>query len=85
MSDYEIRTTALVVLPKGESIFSERGTRIQIEDEAAGEFLRISQIHDGTSQGTILIDPEEWPAILKGITLMLDEIQRHQNAPKHKP
>lgn len=65
-TDYQTITTSLIVLPKGESIFSNRATTIRIEDEGAGPFLVIEQFpddspKDGTQQ--IRIDANELEAI----------------------
>jgi len=40
---YETRITRLSVIPREEPIFSEQATHIAIEDEAAGEFVKVSQ------------------------------------------
>ena len=66
MADYEIQTLSLIVKPKGEPIFSERATTVTREDEAAGEFVAISQ--DGQ---TIRIDRGEWSAIKEAVDRML--------------
>lgn len=46
--------------------FHERATVITVEDEAAGEFLKIHQPHVN-EDGTILIDPDEWPILKQAI------------------
>lgn len=60
------RPTQWTIIPEGEAIFHERATVITVEDEAAGEFLRVHQHHvnDG---GTILIDSDEWPVLRQAI------------------
>ena len=59
---YITRTTQLTVLPKCDPTYSERATTITIIDEAAGEYVEVSQSgrDDG---GKICIDPEEWPSL----------------------
>ena len=47
-------------------IFNEQVTVIAVEDEAAGEFLRVQQ-HHAKDEGTIFIDPSEWPALRKAL------------------
>jgi hypothetical protein len=64
----ETRTLALVLLPDGEPIFHERATRIEIDDEGAGEFVVLHQ-HDGKAK----IDPSEWPALRDAIDRMVAE------------
>ena len=41
MKPYETRVTQLTVAPEGEAIFSEAATTITIDDEAAGEFVKV--------------------------------------------
>jgi hypothetical protein len=63
---YEIRTTQVTVLPTTESIFSEMATTVTIVDEAAGEFVEVSQ--SGTADyGKIAIDSGEWPTLRDAI------------------
>lgn len=66
-SKYEIRTTAWAVGPAKEPLFSEMITSIRIEDEAAGEFLILSQEPGGRQAGELAISPEEWPLIRDAI------------------
>lgn len=86
--EYQTITTSLIVLPKGESIFSEQATTIRIEDEGAGPFLVIQQFpddppKDGTQQ--IRIDATELEAIydaanqLKGVCRLLDSWQQQKD------
>jgi len=69
---HETRITAIVVLPKGEDLFSETSTTIEIRDEAAGEFLRVSQV-DGhvANEKHLLLDPDEWPVVRAAIDMMI--------------
>lgn len=86
--EYQTITTSLIVLPKGESIFSDRATTIRIEDEGAGPFLVIEQHpddspKDGTHQ--IRIDANELEAIydaanqLRGVCRLLDSWQQQKD------
>ena len=47
-----------------EAVCKEQVTVITVEDEAAGEFLRLQQ-HHVEDKGTIFIDPSEWPVLRK--------------------
>ena len=67
---YETRILSLIVLPKGDDIFSEQATTIKIEDEAGGEFIAIEQ-SGLVDSGKISIDPMEWPAIRAAIDRMI--------------
>lgn len=72
---YETRTTKLTILPKGEPLFCEGATEIEIVDEAAGEFLEVSQCSDA-HQGKIKIDIYEWPTLKAGIERMIKECRK---------
>ena len=68
--EYETRATRVTVAPKGEPIFSEQVTHIEIDDEAAGEFIVIKQQRgqpDPDLLEAILVDRNEWPHIRKAI------------------
>lgn len=70
MSEYKTRVARLTVLPHSQALYSDLATNIEIVDEAAGEFLEISQTRtDGLSK--IAIDPLEWPAIRAAIEQMI--------------
>lgn len=56
-TQYETRIKALVVAPVGEPIFSEKATEISVDDEASGEFVKISQSYDQAKNGEIILDP----------------------------
>jgi len=64
--NYETRTTKMIVGVKGEQLFHCSVTEIEILDEAAGEFLEISQ-----EGGKLRFDPEEWPHVRNAIEKML--------------
>ena len=70
MNDYETRTTCLVVAPKGEPIFSETATHVQIVDEAGGEFVELKQSASPVL-GKIQINPEEWPFLRSAIDQLI--------------
>ena len=59
-----------MILPETEPIFSERGTRIEIVDESAGEYVEVSQ-EGRTDLGKIAIEPEEWPELRAAIDRMI--------------
>lgn len=68
--EYEVRTTAMTVAPVGEPIFSVQATTVRIDDEAAGEFLVVSQSADSGPDNCIRISPEEWPTLRDAIDRM---------------
>ena len=63
--NYETRTTKMIVGVKGEQIFDDSVTEIEIVDEAAGEFLEISQ-----DDVKLRFDAEEWPHVRDAIEKM---------------
>ena len=72
---YETRTTSVTVYPAGESMYSELATKIEITDEAGGEFVEVSQ--SGRNDiGKIAINPEEWPDLREAINRMIQECRK---------
>lgn len=70
----ERRVLKVSVLPEGESLFSERSTEIEIEDEGAGEFVKVRQEGGHTDYSKhLLFDPDEWPSIRDAIDQMIGE------------
>jgi hypothetical protein len=55
----------MIVGVKGEQIFDDSVTEVEIVDEAAGEFLEISQ-----EGGKLRFDPEEWPHVRDAVEKM---------------
>lgn len=85
---YRTIITSLMVLPAGDSIFSEQATTIRIEDEGAGAFLVIEQHPnhtptDGSQQ--IRIDCVEWTHIkeagdrMMAVCMSLNEQERQRD------
>jgi len=73
------RVVKIAVLPKGEETFSDKATFVEIVDEAAGEFLEVSQ-HCGIEEQKIRLDDDEWPVVRAAIDEMVKEIKKHQRA-----
>ena len=71
---YRTRITQLTVVPEGEPSFSEMGTTVEIENEAAGEFVVVAQ-NARTDMGKITINPEEWPALRAAINQMIEQCE----------
>lgn len=67
---YETRILAMVVLPEGREIFDALATKVEIDDEGAGEYLSLSQ-----DEGKIRLDREEWPALRDAIDKMIGEVR----------
>jgi len=78
---YIQRTMSVIILPEGDSIFSGEATVISIADDAAGEYLKITQCNDESDKGEILLSDNEWPSIRAGIDMMFKEIEKHNQKP----
>jgi len=79
MAKYVSRIVAMTVVPQGEELFSECATRIEIVDEAAGEFIKVTQEDGHTDLGkSLAFNPEEWPTIREAIETMIFEIKKHE-------
>ena len=63
---FERRVTQTTVVPVGEAIFSEWAVSVSICDESAGEFIVVGQ-----EDGSLRIDPREWPVIRDAINEMV--------------
>lgn len=72
---FRARVVGLMVLPEGEPLHCDRSTRVEITDEAAGEFVVVTQSTD-CSSGRIELDPGEWPVLRAAIDRMIRECRR---------
>ena len=72
MSKHQPRVTRIAVGPADEPLFSEMVTTVEIEDEAGGEFVEVSQ-HGAPGIGKIQINPEDWPALRAAINRLVRE------------
>ena len=72
MTPFIQRVTKIVVLPDGDPIFGAMSTEIEIVDEAAGEFVKVTVLSDGDEE-KLSIDPDNWPAIRDGIDRMISD------------
>lgn len=79
-----IRTTKLTITQAGEPIFSERGFTVEIDDEAAGEFIVVRE-NDAALTGGIRIEPEQWEEIRQAIETLLGDIQEHATDVRERP
>jgi len=75
--NYDTRITQLTIVPKGEALFHEMATIIEISDEAGGEYLTIKQFNDRSKPGEIEIDDQLWPTLRSAIDRMFKEIEAH--------
>jgi hypothetical protein len=77
---YETRTLKMGVCVKGEALFHESMTEIEIVDEVGGEFLKISQCPDEGDIQEIKIDPYEWPTLRAAIDKMMKECRAERKS-----
>lgn len=78
--NYQTRITRLTIAPQGEPTFSESATHLEIDDEAAGEYVLIKQQLenvDGDTNQTIFIEPDMWPAFRDAIDTLMAEIAKN--------
>lgn len=69
--EYHRIISQVIIKPIKESIYSELATTIELAEEGAGCFLKVSQ---STDEGLMVlsIDIKEWPAIRDGIDYMME-------------
>lgn len=76
MIDYTRRITQVTVVPRGEPIFSEQATKIEVRDEAAGEFLIVSQMGGHVEiDNAIAFDADEWGSIRDAVEFMIKQVK----------
>ena len=73
----KIRPIAWVIIPEGEPIFCEQATRVEIVDDAAGEFIRVTQSNPDQPEG-ITFDTSEWKSVSDAIKNAINEIIRNE-------
>ena len=74
--ELEVRVLSKIMLPKGKPIFNESAITCSIEDEAAGEYIKLTSQSD--SGGDVCFDPHEWPIIRSMIDSMVDDIIKRE-------
>lgn len=76
---YETRKTCVTVVPDNEPLFSEMATVVRIVDEAAGEFVEVSQ-EGRIDLGKIAIGTAEWPTLRAAIDEMVSQCRKVMEA-----
>ena len=80
------RVTRITVAPVGEPLFAETAIDIEIDDTAAGEFIRLrGKIGSGeeVTNESVTIDPDEWPVVKASVETLLKVISDYEK--KDKP
>ena len=68
---YNMTPLTISVHPEGHNpVFAETATRVSIDDLGGGPFLAIEQSRDDTDNGKIIIDFEEFDAIIDAVKLL---------------
>jgi hypothetical protein len=75
---YVHRVVELAVGPEGCDLCDAAVTRVRIEDEAAGEFVVVTQQRDDNSNQNIAIAHDEWPAIMDAIDRMVKACRKDE-------
>jgi hypothetical protein len=78
--EYETRITRVTILPKGEPIFCEEATHIEIDDECSGEFIKISQVGGHVdAEKFVLFNSGEWALVNKAALQLFAEIAARES------
>lgn len=72
---YAVEVLSLIVKPVEAPVYSDLATVVAITDESGGPFVEITQPSIG--EGSIRIDPEEWPAIKQAVDSLMDQLHWH--------
>lgn len=64
------RVTKRVLLPDGEPLYSESAIVVEIQDDAAGEFVEVTQ-----KDAKFSVDPDEWPRLRAVLNRMIKECE----------
>lgn len=74
---YQTRVTRITITPQGEPMFSELATHIEVADEAAGEFIKITQLNAHGKDGQcVAINPgSEWAGVRAAVDRLMAEIK----------
>jgi hypothetical protein len=73
--DYHTIPTRIIVKPKKDAIFDPFATVVEIDDEAAGPFVRVSQPSAEHEGKCICIEGKDWPLVRDAIQKMLNVAQ----------
>lgn len=68
---YNMTPLTISVHPEGHNpVFSETATRVSIDDLGGGPFLAIEQSRDDADNGKVIIDFDEFDAIIDAVKLL---------------
>ena len=70
-TEYHRVIETILIKPVGEPIYAEFVTRISIDDEGGGAFIKVVQDMDDGADKVIRIDPDEWCLIRSSINRLV--------------
>jgi hypothetical protein len=73
---YETRILKVAVMDEKQSIFDDGVTFVEIADDAAGEFVVLTQNEPTGDKRTISIGAMEWPEVRKAIDDMVERCKK---------
>jgi len=79
MKPYITRATRYTVSQLGESLFSEQAIQVELEDEAAGEYIKITTQFEDAEKQQIGIDIDEWPHVAAAVRKLIRESKRNNS------
>ena len=80
----DLRASSYIVLPKGESLFSEYAITVSVDDEAGGAFIVLSSCAEGEYQ-KVKIDFAEWSLICDAVERLRREWVGESKAMTNQP
>lgn len=73
--EVEIRVLEIAVSPVGAHYFDIASTFVKIEDEGAGEYLKVYQCDDSAKPGEVYLNAGEWEDVKKAIDFMAANVR----------
>ena len=71
----ELRVIEVVVLQKGKTTADISATFVRIEDDGAGEYLKVHQDNTGVQPGEVAFNVNEWSSIKTAIDFMAPNVR----------
>lgn len=68
--ELEIRVLEIAVIKKNETYIHDRSTFVRLEDEGAGEFLKVYQTSDYLKSGEVYFNVDEWEDVKIAVDFM---------------
>lgn len=74
-TEYHRLIETIVIKPVGEPLYAESVTRVSLDDETGGAFVKVAQDTDDGSN-CIRIDPDEWPLLRRSIDRIISACKK---------